>query len=371
MNKHNSDRCSGKRSRVFLDSAAAIFSLARGTELTAGSGALWSGLLLFYWFIIACYISVKCLTNTMFIFTQKLLNRDVLQRILHCWASEWRDSDDSRLWRHKLYLVTTQIQRGRLYDSATWPPSLDQPSSDHLQRGQPFCQRHCLFVNLCCCCYCCCCNPIICADLRGTATAPLIPASLPSATPKTHSASWPRPQRSTGSDGRSLVGYRPKETQHCCRVTSVVFTDACSDSTNAGHHLLCAQYWRQCWVSCGVRMVERWPQPLRADFHYVPPPVTLKALIRTASGKEGGRNTETEATTIQRWHEGLQYVNWCFTPNQPVRFYHGEKAMATETESVFFFFFFGMHWSTRMITDDTMEVHFETTWQCHRPPSLS
>ena len=219
MNKHNSDRCSGKRSRVFLDSAAAIFSLARGTELTAGSGALWSGLLLFYWFIIACYISVKCLTNTMFIFTQKLLNRDVLQRILHCWASEWRESDDSRLWRHKLYLVTTQIQRGRLYDSATWPPSLDQPSSDHLQRGQPFCQRHCLFVNLCCCCYCCCCNPIICADLRGTATAPLIPASPPPATPKTHSASWPRPQRSTGSDGRSLVGYHPKETQHCCRVT--------------------------------------------------------------------------------------------------------------------------------------------------------
>ena len=41
----------------------------------------------------------------------------------------------------------------------------------------------------------------------------------------------PRPQRSTGGDVRSLVGCRLKETLHCCRVTSVVFSDACSDST--------------------------------------------------------------------------------------------------------------------------------------------
>ena len=34
--------------------------------------------------------------------------------------------------------------------------------------------------------------------------------------------------------------------------------------------------------------------------------VTLKALIRTASGEEGGRNTETEVTTIEGWLEGLQ-----------------------------------------------------------------
>ena len=82
----------------------------------------------------------------MFVFTQKLLNRDALQRILHFWPFEWRESDDSRLWRHKLYLVTSQIQRGRLYDSATWPPSLEQPSSAHHQRGQLFCERRCLFV---------------------------------------------------------------------------------------------------------------------------------------------------------------------------------------------------------------------------------
>ena len=33
--------------------------------------------------------------------------------------------------------------------------------------------------------------------------------------------------------------------------------------------------------------------------------LTLRALIRTAPGKGGRRNTETEATT-RVWHEGLQ-----------------------------------------------------------------
>ena len=33
--------------------------------------------------------------------------------------------------------------------------------------------------------------------------------------------------------------------------------------------------------------------------------LTLRALIRTASGKGGGRNTETEATT-REWNECLQ-----------------------------------------------------------------
>ena len=33
--------------------------------------------------------------------------------------------------------------------------------------------------------------------------------------------------------------------------------------------------------------------------------LTLRAVVKTASGKEGGRNTETEATT-RAWHEGLQ-----------------------------------------------------------------
>ena len=149
-------------------------------------------------------------------------------------------------------LVTSQIQRGRLYDSATWPPYLEQPSQAHHQRGQQFSERRSLFVILCCYVVV---VPVVVVVVVvvvaipssvPTSDAPLVPAYPAPATPKTHSASWPIPQRSTGSDVRLLVGCHPKETQHCCRVTSVVFTDACSDSTNAGHHLLCAQYWRQC-----------------------------------------------------------------------------------------------------------------------------
>ena len=70
-----------------------------------------------------------------------------------------------------------------------------------------------LFLSFCC--------SIICADLRGTAPAPLVPASLPPATPKIYSVSRPRPLRSTGGDLRSLEGCHPKETLHCCRVTLV------------------------------------------------------------------------------------------------------------------------------------------------------
>ena len=42
------------------------------------------------------------------------------------------------------------------------------------------------------------CSPIICADIRGTAPAPPVPAYLFPATPRTHSASQPCCQRSTG-----------------------------------------------------------------------------------------------------------------------------------------------------------------------------
>ena len=43
------------------------------------------------------------------------------------------------------------------------------------------------------------------------------PASLPPATPKTRSRSWPHPQRSTGGDVRSLEGCHPREVLHCCQ----------------------------------------------------------------------------------------------------------------------------------------------------------
>ena len=39
--------------------------------------------------------------------------------------------------------------------------------------------------------------------------------------------------------------------------------------------------------------------------------LTLRALIRTAPGKGGGRNTETEATT-RAWHVGLQKLRLHF-----------------------------------------------------------
>ena len=41
--------------------------------------------------------------------------------------------------------------------------------------------------------------------------------------------------------------------------------------------------------------------------------LTLKALIRTASGKEGSRKTETEVTTIKRWLQKLRKKKiWIF-----------------------------------------------------------
>ena len=46
---------------------------------------------------------------------------------------------------------------------------------------------------------------------------------------------------------------------------------------------------------------------------YVPPPIllwllSLRALTRTASGKEGGQNTKTEVS-MEAWHEGLQRLS--------------------------------------------------------------
>ena len=139
----------------------------------------------------------------------------------------------------------------------------------------------------------------------------------PPATPRAHSASRPRPQRSTGSGVRSLVGCHPKETLHCCWVTSVVFSSTCSDSTYAGHHLLCPLLTTMLAKS---RSQTEWASPQRADRRYVPPPILLCGLsdvegFRTAPGKGGGSNTETEAAT--------ESVTW----------------RATEAETFFFSFF--------------------------------
>ena len=119
------------------------------------------------------------------------------------------------------------------------------------------------------------CCPIICADLRGTAPAPLVPAFPPSATPRAYSALQPRPQRSTGGDVKSLVGCHPKETLHCCWVTSVVFSSACSDSTYTGHHLLCPLLTT---VLAKSQSQTEWASLQRADRRYVPPPIFLCEL---------------------------------------------------------------------------------------------
>ena len=100
-----------------------------------------------------------------------------------------------------------------------------------------------------------------------------VPASP--TTPRAHSASRPRPQRSTGSDVRSLVSCHPKETLHCCWVTSVVFSSACFDSTYAGHHLLCPLLTTMLAKS---RSQTEWASPQRADRRYVPPPILLCGL---------------------------------------------------------------------------------------------
>ena len=158
----------------------------------------------------------------------------------------------------------------------------------------------------------------------------------PLATPRAHSTSQPHTQWSTGGDLRSLVGCHPKETLHCCWVNSVVFSSACTDWTYAGHHLLLprltsmlAKSWSQI----------EWAPPTREQItptflhqsSYVDS-LTFRALIRTASGKGGRRNTKTEATMSVSWR-------------------------ATEAET---FFHFIMQWSMRMkmITNDAMAVHF-------------
>ena len=56
-----------------------------------------------------------------------------------------------------------------------------------------------------------------------------------------------------------------------------------------------ATYWRQGQLCGAVRLSERPLQRADHQYSYVDS-LTLRALLRTASGKEGGRNTETEVT---------------------------------------------------------------------------
>ena len=130
----------------------------------------------------------------------------------------------------------------------------------------------------------------------------------PLATPRAHSTSRPHPMRPTRGDVRSLGGCHPKETLHCCWVTSVVFSSACSDWTYAGHHLLCPLLTT---MLARLRSQTEWASPQRADCHYVPPPILLCGLSDVEGFDQNclrqGRMEETknEATT-RSWHKGLQ-----------------------------------------------------------------
>ena len=101
-----------------------------------------------------------------------------------------------------------------------------------------------------------------------------------------------------------------EEMLHYCWVNLVVLSSTCYDSTNAGRHLLTTVLAKlqSDWVSIPSRV-----QTATLSLHqssYIDS-VTLRALIGTASGKESGRNTETEATT-RAWREGLQKLRLFF-----------------------------------------------------------
>ena len=171
----------------------------------------------------------------------------------------------------------------------------------------------------------------------------------PSATPRAHSASWPCPQRSTGGDVRSLVGCHPKETWHCCWVTSVVFSSACSDSTYAGHHLLCPLLTTMLAKS---RSQTEWASPQRADRRYIPPPILLCGL----SDVEGfDQNCPRQGRREEHWDWGHhESVAW----------------RATEAETFLFIIY-------AVIDEDDNwwcyenPFQFEATWQGRRPRLLS
>ena len=124
--------------------------------------------------------------------------------------------------------------------------------------------------------------------------------------PQPHSRSCPH--RDQAASGPQIFGRLPPRHTRC-PVTSVVFSDACSGSTFAAHHLILPllttmlaksrNSQRESIVSRERTANTSLHQSLDVDF------ATLKAWIRTASGKERGENTEAEV--IRRaWGEGRE-----------------------------------------------------------------
>ena len=144
----------------------------------------------------------------------------------------------------------------------------------------------------------------ICADLRGTAPKPLIPAS-PTSGHTQGSFCIVAPPLEVHRKWCQIVGGLPSEGD-CYRVTLAVFSTACSDWTYAGHHLLCpllmtmlAKSWSQIeWASPPETRHPQQSSYVDSD---------IEGFDWTASGKGGGRNTKTEATT-KAWHDGQHFL---------------------------------------------------------------
>ena len=96
------------------------------------------------------------------------------------------------------------------------------------------------------------CCPIIYANFRGTATMPIIWPGIP--VPSHTQGSFcivPHPERSTGGDRLMVVCQcHLKETLHCCQVTLVGFSSACSDFT---YYHICA-FAKRC-SQCGLALI--------------------------------------------------------------------------------------------------------------------
>ena len=136
------------------------------------------------------------------------------------------------------------------------------------------------------------CSPIICADLRGTAPMPLIPVS-PIFGHTLGSFCIMAPPPEIHRRRRQIIGRLPSEGNtallHCCWVTSVVFSSACSDWTYARHHLLCPLLTTMIAKS---RSQTEWASPQRADHRYslrwssYVDSLTLRALSELPQARE-------------------------------------------------------------------------------------
>ena len=143
------------------------------------------------------------------------------------------------------------------------------------------------------------CCPVICADLIDSTPAPLIPASLPTATPKTDSALQPHPLMSTGRDVR--FWWAAIQRRHCTAAKSLQW---CSLVPVLIQHMQDTPCYAPTDdnVSCpGVRLNECRPQ--RADHNYAPLPILLIGLHVIVGFDQ---NCLRQGRRQKRWHWGHQ-----------------------------------------------------------------